>query len=163
MPHRAQAANSQRDGSADRPTGIHGARKKTRRAPEHEVLSLALILLIDDDEFYCRIMERELSDARFTVVTVPTGTEGVARYRELSPDLVLTDMHMPEMDGAEVIRAIRAINPNARIIAVSGASSFYSMDYFRIAKEVGADAVVRKLDPLERVIIEVEALLKRGR
>lgn len=120
---------------------------------------MALILLIDDDEFYCRIMERELSDEGFAVVTARSGAEGIARYRELTPDVVLVDMHMPEMGGAEVIRSIRAINSRARIIAVSGAATFYAVDYFKLAREVGADAVVRKLDPMDRLVIEVKALL----
>jgi len=69
-------------------------------------------------------------------------------------------MVMPEMDGAEVIRSIRAIDKRARIIAVSGDPSFYAVDSFKLAKQVGADAVVRKLDSLERIIVEVQALLK---
>jgi CheY-like chemotaxis protein len=121
---------------------------------------VALVLLIDDDEFYCRVIERELSDAGFAVVSVLTGAEGIARYRELLPDLVITDMHMPEMGGAEVIKCIRAIDKRARIIAVSGAATFYSVNFFKLAKEVGADAVIRKLDPLDRIIIEANALLK---
>ena len=121
---------------------------------------MSLILLIDDDEFYCRIMERELGDAGYAVVSARNGAEGIARFRELLPDLVITDMRMPEMDGAEVIRGIRAIDKRARIIAVSGAGTFYSVDFFKLAKEVGADAVVRKLDPMERIIVEVQALLK---
>lgn len=121
---------------------------------------MAMVLLIDDDPFYCRIIEQKLSDAGFTVVSAQTAGEGIARYRELSPDLVITDMVMPEMGGAEVIRNIRAIDKRARIIAVSGADTFYSVDFFKLAKEVGADAVVRKLDPMDRVIVEVRTLLK---
>jgi CheY-like chemotaxis protein len=67
---------------------------------------------------------------------------------------------MPEMDGADVIRSIRAIDKRARIIAVSGDATFYSIDYFRLARQIGADAVVRKLDPMERVILEVQVLLR---
>ena len=121
---------------------------------------MALLLLIDDDEFYCRIMERELSDAGHTVVSAQSGAQGLAHYCEQLPDLVLTDMNMPGMDGAEVIRSVRAINKRARIIAVSGAATFYNIDYFKLAREVGADVVVRKLDPIERLINEVEALLR---
>jgi len=123
-------------------------------------ITMALILPIDDDEFYCRIMERELGDAGYAVVSAQSGAEGIARFRELSPDLVITDMRMPEMGGAEVIQGIRAINRRAKIIAVSGAATFYSVDFFKLARQVGADAVVRKLDPMERVLIEVQTLLK---
>jgi CheY-like chemotaxis protein len=122
--------------------------------------AVALILLIDDDEFYCRIIERGLGDAGFGVVSALSGAEGLARYRVISPDLVITDMRMPEMDGADVIRSIRAIDKRARIIAVSGDTTFYSIDYFRLARQIGADAVVRKLDPMERVILEVQVLLR---
>ena len=123
------------------------------------LLQMAVILLIDDDAFYRRIIEQELRDAGFTVVSEATGSSGIARYRELAPQVVITDMRMPGMAGADVIRSIRAIDKQARIIATSGIGTSQAVDFFRLARQAGADTVVRKVDPMERLIIEVRALL----
>jgi CheY-like chemotaxis protein len=122
--------------------------------------TLPLILIIDDDEFYSGVIEQGLGNAGYAVAGAYSGAEGIARYRELSPNVVLIDMVMPEMDGAEVIGDIRAFDEDVRIIAVSGDSSFYAVDYFKLATQVSADAVVRKLDSLKRIIVEVQSLLK---
>ena len=121
---------------------------------------MALILMIDDDGLYRGIIERALADDGHAVVTAQNGAVGIALYRELSPDLVITDMRMPKVNGAEVIRSIRAGDLRTRIIAVSGSATFQSMDFFKLAKEIGADAVLQKIDPMETVIDEVQGLLR---
>ncbi len=123
---------------------------------------MALILLIDDDEFYRRMMRRILEDARHQVIEAEDGEEGLGLYQAYKPALVITDMRMPEMNGIEVIRSIRAIDRQARVIAVSGASAFYNIDFLQLAKEVGANAILRKLDPVERVVVEVARALDRA-
>ena len=119
-----------------------------------------MILLIDDDEFYRSVIRRILEDEGHQVIEALDGAEGLDMYKTYQPALVLTDMRMPGMDGAEVIRSIRAMNRRARIIAVSGAGTFYNVDYVKLAKEVGADAILRKLDSTDRVLVEVGRLLE---
>jgi len=116
---------------------------------------MALILLIDDDEFYRRMIRRTLEEQRHQVIEAEEGAEGLELYQAYKPSLVITDMRMPEMDGLEVIRSIRAMNPKARIIAVSGASTFYNVNFLQQAKELGADVILRKLDSFDRVVDEV--------
>ncbi len=121
---------------------------------------MALILLIDDDEFYRRMIRRTLEENRHEVIDAEDGAVGLGLYKAYMPDLVITDMRMPEMDGGEVIRSIRAISPDIPIVAVSGASTFYNVSLLQLAKEVGANTALRKLDPSERVLVEVNRLLK---
>ena len=123
---------------------------------------MALILVIDDDGFYRGLMERALTDEGHRVVAAENGAEGIASYQDRHPDLVITDMRMPGIGGGEVIRTVRRLNSKARIIAVSGEANFYDTDLFKLAKESGADAILRKLDPLERVVIEANALLSHA-
>ena len=120
---------------------------------------MALILLIDDDGFYRGLIERALSDEGHHVVAVQSAIAGIAAYQDRRPDLVITDMRMPSIGGAEVIRSLRKLDPQARIIAVSGEASFYDIDLFKLAREAGADSILRKLDPMERVVVEVKTLL----
>jgi CheY-like chemotaxis protein len=123
---------------------------------------MAFILVIDDDGFYRGLMERALTDEGHHVVAAQNGVEGIASYQRRRPDLVITDMRMPGIGGGEVIRTLRRLNSKVRIIAVSGEANFYDIDLFKLAKEAGADAILRKLDPLERVVIEANTLLSRA-
>jgi CheY-like chemotaxis protein len=126
--------------------------------------SVALILVIDDDGFYLDVLRNVLRDEGHDVVLAQGGVEGIALYQDRRrgrrPDLVITDMRMPGIDGSDVIRNLRKFDSHVRIIAVSGATTFYDTDFLRLAKDVGADVILRKLDPMERIIVEVNALLK---
>ncbi len=125
---------------------------------------MALILVIDDDGFYLDVLRNVLTDEGHEVVLAQGGIEGITLYQDRRrgrrPDLVITDMRMPGVDGTDVIRSLRKYDSNARIIAVSGATTFYDIDFLRLARDVGADAILRKLDPMERIVVEVNSLLK---
>ncbi len=125
---------------------------------------MALILVIDDDGFYLDVLRNVLTDEGHEVMLAQGGIEGITLYQDRRrgrrPDLVITDMRMPGVDGTDVIRSLRKYDSNARIIAVSGATTFYDIDFLRLARDVGADAILRKLDPMERIVVEVNSLLK---
>jgi len=127
---------------------------------------MALILVIDDDGFYLDVLRNVLTDEGHEVVVAQGGIEGITLYQDRRrgrrPDLVITDMRMPGVDGTDVIRSLRKYDSNARIIAVSGATTFYDIDFLRLARDVGADAILRKLDPMERIVVEVNSLLKQA-
>jgi sigma-B regulation protein RsbU (phosphoserine phosphatase) len=123
-------------------------------------LPRGLIVLVDDDEFYCGLANRVLTDEGYVVATALGGAEGIALYRDRSPELVITDMNMPGVDGCEVIRTVRKMNARAPIVAVSGAAPFKGVNALKVARELGASAVVCKLDPIETLVFEVNALLK---
>lgn len=71
--------------------------------------------------------------------------DGIASFRDKSPDFVLTDIVMPEKDGPEAIREILAIDPEAKLIAMSASEhSTSSIDYVILAKKMGAVSGLRK-------------------
>jgi len=80
-----------------------------------------MILFIDDDGFYRGVIRSTLEANAYQVIEASGGAEGVEMYQKCNPTVVITDMRMPGMDGADVIRAIREINRRARIVAVTGA------------------------------------------
>ena len=106
---------------------------------------MALILVIDDDGFYLDVLRNVLTDEGHGVVLAQGGIEGITLYQDRRrgrrPDLVITDMRMPGVDGTDVIRSLCKYDSNARIIAVSGATTFYDIDFLRLARDVGADAI----------------------
>ena len=77
------------------------------------------VLIIDDDDSLRRVMEYTLDEAGFKVITASNGTEGLKRFVEEQPPVVLTDIQMPGMSGYEVLQSIRSSNPEVRVIIVT--------------------------------------------
>jgi CheY-like chemotaxis protein len=80
------------------------------------------ILVVEDDDALRRLLTVTLERAGYHVLLASNGAEGVARFAAHRGEiqLVITDLMMPVMDGIEAIRAIRAIDPAMRFVAVSG-------------------------------------------
>ena len=84
-----------------------------------------LVLVIDDDAAIRQTLSKLLSNYGYRVVTASDGADGVSAFVERADDikLVITDMVMPVMDGAQAIRALRRIRPGLPVIALSGLAS----------------------------------------
>ena len=78
--------------------------------------------MVDDEESISEITRGTLETFGYKVLTANDGTEALAIYADKKNEIavVLTDMIMPFMDGPATIRALQRMNPNIRIIAVSG-------------------------------------------
>src|ERR687885_2469281 len=81
---------------------------------------MATILVIDDDDLFRKTTETVLKRAGFRVLCAADGQQGVELFRAHRPDLVVTDIRMPDKDGFAVIRELREEFPDVRTIAVSG-------------------------------------------
>jgi CheY-like chemotaxis protein len=84
-----------------------------------------LILVVDDEESICQVTKLSLEVGGYQVITAKDGIEAITLYAQHKEEvsLVLADMMMPSMDGSLTIRTLQKINPNVRIIAVSGLES----------------------------------------
>lgn len=71
-------------------------------------MSRGTVLLVDDEPHIPLVVGRRLTSAGFEVVTAPDGEEGLAAARESRPDLIISDLQMPFMSGAELAAALRA-------------------------------------------------------
>lgn len=81
------------------------------------------ILVVDDSPTDRETVVAFLKAAGHDVVgEASDGVEAVDRFRELSPDVVVMDLVMAEMNGTDAARAILALNPDARLVAMSGLS-----------------------------------------
>ena len=80
------------------------------------------VLVVDDEAAIREITKETLESHGYNVITASDGAEAVAVYAEARGgiDVVLTDMTMPLMDGNATIRALQRIDPDARIVAMSG-------------------------------------------
>ena len=75
------------------------------------------ILIIDDDPAVRNVFTQLLESKNYSVETAGEGKEGLNRMKSRLPDLIITDIMMPEMDGLELVQTIRQISPDLPIIA----------------------------------------------
>jgi CheY-like chemotaxis protein len=102
------------------------------------------VLIVDDDPFIREELRDALTAWGYAVVEAANGKEGLAAVGKAAPDLVLTDIMMPEMDGIELILKLRAAHPSLRIIALSGGDAGGYMGYLDAAGKLGAHQTVPK-------------------
>lgn len=102
------------------------------------------ILVIDDEDAYRKMLKKALDQGGYQVLEAEGGRVGLRMYREFKPDLVITDLVMPDMEGIETIKALKALNPNVKIIAISGGGLNNPEIYLRLAKLMGAGHVFSK-------------------
>ena len=106
------------------------------------------ILVIEDNLIVRNTVMRILQNAGYTVVTANDGLQGVDVFRKEQPDLVISDIIMPQQEGIGTIRQILAERPGAKIIAISGGGRIGNTDFLQIAKKMGAvDALQKPFDP----------------
>ena len=102
-----------------------------------------MILVIDDNEAERKMVRKVLEADGFEVREAADGYAGVAAYQEQRPALVICDLKMPGKDGWETMREIRALDPRARLVAISGFLFGYA-DYAVRVQGLGITAVVEK-------------------
>jgi CheY-like chemotaxis protein len=108
------------------------------------------VLIIDDDDAIREYVGFMLEKDGCKVFEAVNGNDGIAVARKNPPDLIITDLVMPDKEGIETIREIKALYPACRIIAMSG--SVNSDAYLSLARHLGAHSVLRK--PFERTQLE---------
>jgi DNA-binding response OmpR family regulator len=99
------------------------------------------VLVIDDDEMVLALVQRILSLEGFETLTTADGPQGLAIFKDRRPDVVLMDLALPGMNGLEVLRKIRQLDENAKVIVVTGSGSDESAE---VALRYGACDFVRK-------------------
>jgi CheY-like chemotaxis protein len=103
------------------------------------------ILVADDEAAIVSLMQKWLTQAGHNVICVADGAEAVRVLKSNAFDLVITDVVMPEIDGLEVIGALKKAQPSARILAISGGGKYVQgSDCLKMAKGLGAHAVATK-------------------
>jgi DNA-binding response OmpR family regulator len=116
------------------------------------------ILVIDDDENICELVELYLVKGGFEVVAAGDGREGVEKFEKEKPDLVILDIMMPEMDGWEVCRAIKKKSSVPIMMLSAKGETFDKV----LGLELGADDyVVKPFEPKE-LVARVKAVLRRS-
>lgn len=114
------------------------------------------ILIVDDAKFMRVRCARILMDQGFTVIEAENGLQAVEKYQIESPDAVLMDISMPEMDGLNALRAIREMDPSARVAMLTAMGQ---QNVVIEAIKAGAkDFIVKPFEP-DRVLKSLTKLL----
>lgn len=115
------------------------------------------ILIVDDDESVRSLLVLALGRLGHTVIEAANGVEAMVQFRQHRPDVVITDIIMPDRDGIETIMDLRREGGKVPIIAISGNSLLTGL-YLKTAQQLGALQVLSKpftLDQLRSVISSV--------
>jgi len=78
------------------------------------------LLLIDDEPDILRVLSMSLKADGYHVVTAENGSEGIATFEKEKPNIVLTDIKMPGMNGIEVLKKIKTLNADTEVIIITG-------------------------------------------
>jgi two-component system, OmpR family, phosphate regulon response regulator PhoB len=117
------------------------------------------ILVIEDEHDLAALLEYNLKADGHQVELAHTGAAGMARLRELKPDLVLLDLMLPDISGSEVARMARQESPGSSLIMVTAKGE--EADRVK-GLELGADDYVVKPFSVKELLLRVRAVLRRG-
>jgi DNA-binding NarL/FixJ family response regulator len=101
-------------------------------------------ILVIEDQYFSRLALHTVLDSHADMKIAQeadTGRAGIAAFRETRPDVTIMDLKLPDLPGIEVIKALREIDPTARIVVLS---NFEGSEYLHRATEAGAMAYLTK-------------------
>ena len=133
---------------------------KTLTESAAPMVAQTLRILVADDHALVRQGMRTLLEARpgwAVCGEAVTGREAIEKARQLQPDIIVLDIHMPETDGLQAARVIRAANPRSEILILTVDDSDEAV---RDASEAGAQGIVMKGDTADDLIVAVAALAR---
>jgi len=125
-----------------------------------ESMSISHILIIEDDDLVSRTVERSLSEEQFKISLADNGMDGLKMARKRSPDLVILDVIMPEMDGFEVCRKMRADASLSEIPILFLTAKIKDEDKVN-GFLAGADDYLTKPFNIDELTLRVRAILRR--
>lgn len=115
------------------------------------------ILIVDDEHQIARVLKRSLQAHRYDVRTAADGESALDVFHDFHPDLIITDLQMPEMDGIELCRAIRKISEVPIILlSVKGEEKTKVS-----ALDAGADDYITKPFGMDELLARIRAALRR--
>ncbi|MBE9535693.1 MAG: sigma-54-dependent Fis family transcriptional regulator [Proteobacteria bacterium] len=117
------------------------------------------ILVVDDDESLRRVIEYNISEEGYEVLSVSNGKEAMAIFSKEDIALVITDLQMPELGGIELIRQLRAVSPNAMVIVIT---AFGTVDTAVESMKLGAFEYITKPFNREELKMVVKKALEVG-
>ena len=117
------------------------------------------ILIVDDDEMIREYVKELLLFNDYKVAEAGNGKEGLKQIYKNVPDLVITDIIMPEMEGISFIQELRTHNKNIPIIAMTGNINGRMEELLELSSQLGADETLRKPINSKELITAINKLI----
>ncbi len=123
---------------------------------------MSRILIVEDDTNLRMILQNIVVQAGYSVLTAADGSEALNHIYQDPPQLVITDIIMPETEGIELILSLRKLFPDIPIIAISGGGQLGADYYLDMAREFGADITLAKPFDKQTLLAAIESLLRQA-
>lgn len=118
------------------------------------------ILIVDDEEVICNVVAKRLTREGYSCVTANNGKEALNQFYKGTYSLIITDVRMPEMNGIELLKKVKAINPNMMVIVVT---AYPEIDLAVGAMRLGAYDFIIKPADLDLIVHSVKKAMERKR
>ena len=135
-------------------------REKYDMFPEEKGREKPVVMVVDDEQDALDLIERVLSDENVDIVKVNNATEVGLKVAQLAPDLILLDFLMPEVNGFEVCKALRA-NEQTKDIPIMAVTCLTKEEDIERIFNVGADEYLAKPFKVDDLLEKVHELLAR--
>jgi phosphate regulon transcriptional regulator PhoB len=119
------------------------------------------ILVVDDEPDAVELVEFNLEQAGFAVITAPDGTEALNKARTNAPELIVLDLMLPEIGGLEVCKMLRRDPATATIPIIMLTARAAEIDRV-LGLELGADDYITKPFSPRELVLRIKKLLQRG-
>jgi len=118
------------------------------------------ILIVDMDADTLKTCEEHLSSRKETTITICDSRAAMRAFGACKPDIVLTELVMPERDGIELLLEIKREAPHTKVIAMSGGSASLPTEFvLSLARKLGADGAVSKPVDAARLLEAIETVI----
>ena len=124
---------------------------------EEIIMANEKILVVDDDTNICELLRLYLTKEGYQVTVANDGEEGLEKFNQVKPDMVLLDVMMPKMDGLEVCRRIRKLGNTPVMMLTAKGETFDKV----LGLELGADDYMVKPFDTKEVVARIKAVLRR--
>ncbi len=113
------------------------------------------ILIVDDEQHISFILQNILEDAGYDISTADNGISALEVIKRRKPDLIITDINMPYMDGLSLLEIVRNIHPEIKNIIMTGSDN---QSYYQKAKACGVIHYFTKPVDFENLRIKIDAV-----
>jgi len=118
------------------------------------------ILIVDDEELICRLLAQRLTGEGYSCVTANNGREALTHFYKDGYSVIISDIKMPEMDGIELLKKVKGLNPNMLVIMVT---AYPELDMAVEAMRLGAYDFIIKPADLDLIVLSVKKALEKKR
>ena len=124
---------------------------------------MATILVVDDEKETRKYLQDLLENEGYKVITAENGNAAIQVFKQCPADLVITDLLMPEKDGAETVIELRADYPDVKVIIITGnGKNLKAEDHLELIKSLNINCSFTKPVDSNKLLFEINNLLNNN-